>query len=171
MQDGSAENLSGIYRRYAARLCGLATQLISQRLGRRYSAEDAAHSALGSFYRGIHDGRFHAEASGNLWSLLATILRHKVRKHGRRMRDESLVGEPLDPSPSHEDAIELADAIETALAHFKPRHVEICRLYYQEGMGVGETAASAGCSRWTVRRVLERFSQQLEIHLGTPKQQ
>ena len=171
MRDGSAEDLSAVYHRYANRLCGLATQLIGQRLGRQYSAEDAAHSALASFYRGIHDGRFRTEPTGNLWSLLATILRHKVQKHGRRMRDELQLGEPPDPCPSHEDAVELADAIETALANLKPRHVEICRLYYQEGMGVGETSASAGCSRWTVRRVLERFSQQLETRLGSGKWQ
>jgi RNA polymerase sigma factor (sigma-70 family) len=171
MPDGSVEYLTEVYQRYLARLCGLAERLIGERLRRQYSAEDAAHSALASFYRGIHDGRFRTEPTGNLWSLLATILRHKVQKHGRRMRDELQLGEPLDPCPSHEDAVELADAIETALAHFKPRHVEICRLYYHEGMGVGETAASAGCSRWTVRRVLERFSQQLRIRLEHDTQQ
>ena len=166
MPHGSEDDLSDVYRRYIARLCRLAERLIGQRLGQQYSPEDAAHSALASFYHGIHEGRFHVERSGKLWSLLATILHHKIQKRGGRIRDEPLAGEPLDPHPSHEDAVELADAIETVLAGFKPHHVEICRLYYQEGRDVGETAAAAGCSRWTVHRVLERFAQQLEMCLA-----
>ena len=166
MSDGSADDLSNVYRRYVARLCRLAERLIGQRLGRQYSPEDAAHSALASFYQGIHEGRFRIEQPGKLWSLLATILHHKIQKRGGRIRDELMADEPLDPGPSHEDAVELADAIETVLAGFKPHHVEICRLYYQEGLEVGETAVATGCSRWTVHRVRERFAQQLEKCLG-----
>ncbi|TVS14620.1 MAG: sigma-70 family RNA polymerase sigma factor [Planctomycetaceae bacterium] len=165
MHDGSTNRLSEVYRRYVARLHGLAERLISDRLKRQYSAEDAAHSALASFYHGIHDGRFHAQESGNLWNLLTTILHHKVQKKGKHLREELILADSHDPRPSHEDAVELADAIETALADLKPRHVEICRMHYQKGLGVGETASVTGCSRWTVRRVLQRFTEQLKEHI------
>ena len=171
MGDGSAESLSGVYCRYITRLCGLAERLIGERLRRQYSAEDAAHSALASFYRGIDEGQFCVESSDKLWSLLASILRHKIQKRGRRIRDLLLVDEREsdDRRPSHEEAVELADAMEAALAGFKLQHVEICRLHYQEGLGVGETAVRVGCSRWTVRRVLARFRQRLKSCLTRDK--
>ncbi len=165
MHDGSANRLSEVYRRYVARLHGLAERLISDRLKRQYSAEDAAHSALASFYHGINDGRFRTETSGNLWSLLATILHHKVQKKGKHLREELIITDSVDPRPSHEDAVELADAIETALADLKPRHVEICQLHYHKGLKIGETASLTGCSRWTVRRVLQRFSERVIKHM------
>ena len=155
-----------LYARYVERLCQLAAKLIGERLKRQYGAEDAAHSALGSFFRGVNEKRFHVDQSGRLWCLLVTIMRHKIASRGAKAREDALAVDVANGDPPHERAIELADAIEAAMGGLRPRHLEICRLFYQEGLSPQEIAARMGCSRWTIRRVLNEFGGRLKDQLG-----
>jgi RNA polymerase sigma factor (sigma-70 family) len=161
--------------RYMERLRQVASGLISQRLQSRYEAEDAAHSALGSFFRAMSEKRYHFDQPGRLWSLLKMILLHKIQDQGRRcqkVKEDRLPVEIADGKPSQEMAVELADAIEAALCGFKPRHLEICRLFLfcQDDFSVNEIADRVGCTRWTVRRVLTEFGSRLRDRLAASRQ-
>jgi len=155
-----------LYSRYMHQLCRVATGLIGERLKSLYGAEDAAHSAFASFFRGMAEKRYHVDESSRLWCLLVTILRHKIATKGVKAREAPLEVDPVDGDSLHEEAVELADAIEVTLAEFKPRPLEICRLFYQEQLSPPEIAAKVGRSRWAVRRALDRFGRRLANQLG-----
>lgn len=160
---GAGEEL---YRRYVRRLWRRAEQLIGERLARRYSPEDAANSALGSFLRRAGQGEYQIAHSGALWRLLETILRHKIAKQGGKAQHEiPLPADVIAREPSHEAAVDVADRIETALEGMRPRDAEICRLRLEEH-SVGEIAAQVDCSRWTVRRAVKRFSERIADQLS-----
>jgi RNA polymerase sigma factor (sigma-70 family) len=159
---GNTSAKEEVYTRYFDRLHRAAERLIGKRLRRVYAPEDAAQSALASFFRGMAKGRYHFDQSGRLWGLLVTIMRHKLQEHGGAGPEQ--LPEPeeiIDGHPPPEKAVELADAIEAATAGLKPRHLEICRLFYQEELSLGEIAARVERSRWTVRRVLDEFGSRL----------
>jgi len=158
---GTESAAEEVYTRYVERLCQVATGLIGERLKRQYGADDAAHSALGSFFRGMNQNRYQIDQSARLWSLLVTIMCHKIQDRGSKAREDLLVGDVIESDPPHERAVELADAIEAAMAGLKPRHLEICRLFYHEDLSSPEIAARVGCSRWTIRRVLNEFGGKL----------
>ncbi len=163
---GSASAKEEVYTRYFDRLYRAAERLIGERLRRVFAPEDAAQSALASFFRGMAKGRYHFDQSGRLWGLLVKIMHHKIQEHGRAGPEQ--LPEPekiIDGEPPPEKAVELADAIEAATAGLKPRHLEICHLFYQEELSSPEIAARVGCSRWTVRRVLDEFGYRLRDHL------
>ncbi len=151
-----------LYHQYFERLCRAAARLIGERLERQYSAEDAAQSALGSFFRGMVATRYQLDNSARLWRLLVTILRNKIRKRGQKARESPLDGDIMSRDPPHEEVVTLADAIEAAIAGLKSRHLEICRLFYYQNLSPAEIAARVGCSRWTVRRVLNEFGHRLQ---------
>jgi RNA polymerase sigma factor (sigma-70 family) len=162
---GTESAADEVYGRYIKRLCGVAARLISDRLQRQYSAEDAAHSALASFFRGMNENRYRFAQSGRLWGLLLTILRHKIQERGRKAREDTLPADVVGDDPSHEEAVALADAVEAAMTGLKPQHLEICRLFYEEELATPEIAGRVGCSRWTVRRVLDEFGARLSDRL------
>jgi RNA polymerase sigma factor (sigma-70 family) len=161
------ESVAGeVYSLYIERLCRVATSLIGERLKRHYGAEDAAHSALGSFFRGMNEKKYRIDQSHRLWALLVTIMRHKIQERGGKAKYDILSVDVVDREPSHEEAVELADAIETALTGLKPSHREICCLFYQEGLSFQEIATRVKCSRWTIRRVLDDFGECLVKYLS-----
>jgi RNA polymerase sigma-70 factor, ECF subfamily len=165
LKAGTDSAAGELYTRYIERLCQVATRLIGERLKRQYAAEDAAHSALGSFFRGMNQKRYQIDQAGRLWGLLVTIMRHKIQERGSKAREDILTADVVDADPSHEMAVQLADAVEAATAGLKPRHLEICRLFYHENLSAAEIAARIRYSRWTVRRVLNEFGGRLCDHL------
>lgn len=107
-----------------------------------------------------------------MWRLLVQITLNKVgqqnRRHGAARRDvaaeaysldeaEHLEAATHDPSPG--DAI-FADEIEAALAGLDDSKAQMFRLTLQ-GFTTSQIADKLGCSRWTVRRVLDRIGYQL----------
>jgi RNA polymerase sigma factor (sigma-70 family) len=157
-----------IVARYFDRLYQYADRHIGRRLAADYSATDAVQSAFGSFFRGMKRGNYHFERSGKLWGLLVTILRHKIADGAPSHSKHRLEDEPADDDHLPEQAAELVDAIEAAVAGFKPKHQEICRLCYQDELSVSEIGPKVGCTRWTVRRVLNEFGKRLNDHLNPP---
>jgi RNA polymerase sigma factor (sigma-70 family) len=165
LNDGNPSAQQEVFDRYFDSLYRAAEKLIGERLKRVYGPDDAAQSAMASFFRGMAKGRYHFERSGRLWALLVTILRHKIQERGNKPGGNSLLEDVEDARRSHEAAVELADAVEAAMSGLKPRHLEICRLFYQEQLLPGEISDRIGCSRWTVRRTLDEFGSRLEERL------
>lgn len=162
-----------IYRRYAERLWTLAESRISQRLGVRVGPEDIVQSVFRTFFRRARNGQFSVEHSGSLWRLLVQITLNKVgqqyRRHGAARRDVAAEAYSLDEAvhletathdPSPADAAILADELEAALADLDDSKAQMFRLSLQ-GFSTSQIADQMGCSRWTVRRVLDRIGYQL----------
>lgn len=163
-----------LHRRYAQRLCALAEREIGRRLSRRVGADDVVQSVFRTFFRRTAAGEFVIDHSGSLWQLLARITLNKVRRQGEYHRagkrnvasEDSAVDLPTCPDvfahdPGPDEAAMLADEIENALNGLKANEAEMFQLALQ-GYTTPELAARFSCSRWTVRRVLDRIGYCLE---------
>ena len=162
---GAADEL---YRRYAQRLCLLAEAQIDRRFARRFSPEDVVQSVFRTFFRRGAKGEFSVDHSGALWNLLVVIALNKMRKlaerHGAGKRDVdaevSADGakprpEAVAHEPTPEEAAALADELELVLSSLALGEGDMVRLCLA-GYSTTEIAKRLGCSRWTVRRVLDR---------------
>lgn len=166
-----------LYRLYVDRLIALARSQMSARLAQRIDAEDVVQSAYRCFFAFAKEGRYDVERGGDLWRLLVTVTLHKLQQHVERQRaqkraadreesfgsEDSLLGlqahvPARDPAPA--DAVALTDELEKALrVHtIEERRMVEMRL---QGYQLEEIANEMQCSERTVRRVLERFKNQL----------
>jgi RNA polymerase sigma-70 factor (ECF subfamily) len=176
-KSGDQAAAEAIYQRYARRLSALAATHMSQRLARRVGPDDIVQSVFRTFFRRSRDGQFEIDHSNSLWRLLVRItlnkIRSKVEHHHAGRRDVSMEVSPArdefgpeamahDPTPA--EAAALNDEIEALLVGLEPPEPEILRLCFQ-GYSASEIAAQVGCSRWTVRRVLDRIGHRLERRL------
>lgn len=168
LESGDPAAADELYRRYAQRLCAFADQQIGPRLRAREDAEDVVQSAFRTFFRRAADGQFHVDHSTDLWNLLVTITLNKVRlraqHHGAGKRDVraevDVDVERIDPrtvarDPTPEEVTAFIDEIEFIFAGLKGSDPEIVWMRFQ-GYSTSEIADRVGCSRWTVRRVLDR---------------
>lgn len=169
---GAAED---VYRRYAERLWRLAERQIGPRLARRIGPDDIVQSVFRTFFRRTEQGQFTIDQSGSLWNLLVTIAINKIRRQaefhtaarravGREVRGQEQVFASVADEPSHEEAVALLDELALLMDGLRDPEPEIIRLTL-EGHSTDEVARHIGCSRWTVRRVLNRFGQRLEGRL------
>lgn len=156
-----------IYRRYAQRLAAVAEKQIGERLRRQIGPEDIVQSVFRTFFRRTANGEFQIDHSNSLWNLLVTIALNKIRKQGRK-RGLPLVEMPAPDEVAHDPAPDevasLLDELEFVLAGCESPDPEVFRLCVQ-GYSSAEIAEQVGCSRWTVRRVLDRIGQKLERRL------
>ena len=177
-RSGNEAAAEELHCRYAQRLCRLADAQIGARLGRRVGPEDVVQSAFRTFFRRSADGQFHIDHSGSLWRLLVRITLNKIRQQGERHRagkrdmarevyagSDQLGPEFIARGPTADEAVALAEEIEHLIAGLKSPEPEVFRLRLQ-GHSTSEIAAQVGCSRWTVRRVLDRVGEQLEERLA-----
>jgi RNA polymerase sigma factor (sigma-70 family) len=175
---GSEQAAGELVRRYAARLLGLARNLLSARLARHVDPEDVVQSVYRCFFADARGDRYVLERSGDLWRLLATMTLHKVQSQaqyhaaGKRAlsrtrpfgTESSLLdqhAEVFSREPSPDEGAALVDELECLLAPFPPPQRHMVRLRLQ-GYLIGEIAERAGCSERWVRRVLEQFKARLE---------
>jgi RNA polymerase sigma factor (sigma-70 family) len=167
-----------IYSLYSHRLWALARGRIDARLAQRVGASDIVQLAFQSFFRLTRDGEIRIDNSESVWRLLAAITVNKVRKQrerhnaARRHRGAEVRLSDLkaDPSPfahvpTPMEALILADELEALLAQLDPPEPEILSLCLQ-GFSPSEIALQVHCSRWSVRRVLNRIGRQLERRLS-----
>ena len=115
-----------LLQRYAARLIALARQQLDERLRGKIDPEDVLQSVLRSFYRRHAEGEWHIAEESGLWNLLVCLT---IRKCDRRLehflaacrdvRREAADAEteqpPIDPEPTPEEAVLLADTAETLM--------------------------------------------------------
>lgn len=171
--DGDESAARELFDKYAARLIGLVRSHLSEKLARRLDPEDVVQSAFRSFFVGTREGRYLLEHSGDFWNLLVTIslhkLQHQVARHGAAKRDiqreeargidagwfEKFQGR-LQSHPRADDALAVAEEIETILAELTPAEQRMFELRL-EGYTLDEIAADTGRSQRTVRRVMERI--------------
>jgi RNA polymerase sigma factor (sigma-70 family) len=167
-----------LHRRYAQRLCALAEREIGRRLARRVGADDVVQSVFRTFFRRTAAGEFVIDHSGSLWQLLASITINKVRRQGEyhhaakrnvaaedSTEDVAFCPEVFTQEPGPDEAAMLADEIEATLKGLKPDEAEMFQLALQ-GHTTPELAQRFHCSRWTVRRVLDRIGYCLEQRLS-----
>lgn len=144
---------------YHDRLLDSARQLIGARLRRHYHADDAVQSvyrALCAALLVVNDNRqFHHR--GALLNYLLKILRIRIATAGRKAQFESLSDGQDLVSEEPCDLTDAKDLVTTVLERFTERDQRLILLY---GELSSETAVARamGCSRSTVRRVLERFA-------------
>jgi len=139
------------------RLREFAEQQIGPHLQSRIDPDDPVDSALGSFFRGIRDGQFTIAHSGAAWRLLAMITLNKIRREARSAHGEThLVTELRDEASRPESAVVLSDEID-AILHGMPADCGDILCMRLQGMTVSEIATRLNCSRWTVRRRLDRI--------------
>lgn len=158
-----------LYGRYAERLWRLAERQLSDRLRRRVGPDDILQSVFRTFFARSAKGEYSIAHSGALWYLLVRITLNKVRRqaeiHRAEKRDirREAHGEDADialagfpETPPQEEVDSLLGDLEILIKELSPREAEIVGLI-SDGVSVLETAARVGCSRWTVRRTLDRI--------------
>ena len=169
------------FQRYAYRTWKLAEKLIAQRLKPRFDGDDIVQSVFRTFLRRSRDGELDVPASDTIWHLLAAVAHNKIRRrvaHHRMQRRNvdreqsatlpnsasSPPEEWLDEEPTADDAVALIDEVQAVLSTANPREADIFR-YCLEGHSTPEIAQLVGCSRWSVRRVLDRLGEELQQRL------
>ena len=169
LNDGTSSAIEQAVNRYRDQLCELVAREMGSRLAARESPEDPVQSALASFCRGIQAHRFRIDHSGGLWRLLETITRHKMLSHLQvQDADKRNAAHEAGPAghwilgrePLPEDAVEVADLLERAIAGLMPPDPEIFRLHL-EGFTYAEIATQTGFTPATVRGKLDRIRARL----------
>ncbi|MFO0889719.1 MAG: ECF-type sigma factor [Isosphaeraceae bacterium] len=167
--------VSAVFEEYLARLVRFARV----RLGgedRRPDAEDAVMSAFRVYCGGVRDGRFVEHSKDETWSLLAKLVKGKLRDHGRkaangkhgggRVRSLEALGESGDMLAERrvdaEDGLALLELL-LCLPDESHRRVASWRL---EGFQIAEIAERLDCSERTVKRKLELIREFWTRHLA-----
>ena len=176
-QSGDQDAAEAIYRRYSERLLALAQAQISSRLARRVGPEDILQSVFRTFFRRAGEGKFAVDHSNSLWHLLVRMTLNKIRKKSERHHagrrdlsvevypaDDKLQPEVMAHDPTPAEAAALADELEAIFAGLDDPEPDIFR-FCMQGYSTSEIASQMGCSRWTVRRVLDRIGHQLQGRL------
>ena len=176
-QSGDQTAAEELHRLYSAQLCRLAEQQLDERLKRRVDGEDVVQSVFRSFFRRTANGEYAIGDSAELWNLLVRITLNKVRDQARHHRaqkrdiaaeaaelEETLIVE-MAREPTPEDAAALLDEVETVLQGVSEQEASVIRLA-MEGYSSSEIASDLGCSRWTVRRILNRLGTRISRRLS-----
>ena len=179
-QTGDAAAATELFHLYSQRLCAVAQSQIDRRLAGRVGAEDIVQSVFRTFFRRSRNGQFQIDHAGALWRLLVRITLNKVqhqrdRHHAARrnvaaevhLESGEVSPEAIAHEPTPAEAAALSDEIESTLAGLQAPEAEILRLSLQ-GYTPSEIAARVQCSRWTVRRVLNRIGHRLQARLSGP---
>src|SRR5262249_1489877 len=151
---------------------------LPQALTPKVDLEDVVQSVFRSFYQRHAAARFSFDTWDELWSLLAylTVQKcgHSVR-HFRAARrdfppevplpvDSGPSGSdwpPVDPEPSVEEAVLLAESLEELLNSLKPDQRLIVQLRL-EGDTIEQVSGKVRCTERTVYRVLRSVRARLE---------
>ena len=172
LRDGDEAAAAQLYRRYAARLHGLADRQMSAGIRRTHEPDDIVQSAFRSLFRGVAAGSYQAPEGNSLWSLLAIIAIHKVRRKASRDRSvaaNSFQGPHGDPGSSAQFEATVSEqqfesSLSEAIEFLQPQEREIVELRVQ-GFTVEEISQRVGRSGRTVERTLQRIREKLSDRL------
>lgn len=162
-RDGDERAAADLFTRYVERLTSMVRAQMTPSLRRRLDAEDAVQSAYRSFFVRARAGQFTLARSGDLWKLLVTITRNKMRRqiahhqtHKRSVQRDRALGEFADVSgrPSPLEALAAADELAALMARLNPLQRQVLQLRLQEQRWE-DIAKATGRSPRTVRRLLE----------------
>lgn len=177
--DAAAADL--LFERYSRRTWKLAENLIAQRLKPRFDGDDVVQSVFRTFLRHSREGSYQVEPAESLWKLLSAIARNKVSERvafhlaQRRAigREQSLAADPDDSGsdqllaamqPRVDDALALVEEVTAALSAFDPWAKQMFE-HCLDGHTTSQIAELMGCSRWTVRRMLDAIGMAIEARL------
>ncbi len=185
ISDGDPRAAEEIWKRFFERLVKLADRKM-HRLKRTYDAEDAALSAMDSFFVGAKQGRFpDLNDRHDLWRLLCVITSRKIarrtkeqmrlKRGGGELRGESVfasandsvqdagINEVIGDSPTPAFAAELADFYNSTLNDLEEQGLREYAEWKLEGLTVEEMAERKGCSKRTIIRKLERIRSMFKL--------
>jgi RNA polymerase sigma-70 factor (ECF subfamily) len=177
LRGGDEEAARLIFRRFAARLVGLARARLDARVRQKVGPEDVVQSVFRSFFVRHAAGQFDLGSWDGLWSLLTVItLRkcgHQAEHFRAACRDVAREQSPPEPGdstagweaiarePTAEEALQLTDVVEQLLAGLDEDDRRIVELALQ-GHTAAEISDQTGASERTVYRRLERIKARLE---------
>lgn len=178
-QAGEQSAAAAVFRRYTNRLIALARSRLSEQMARRVDPEDVVQSVYRTFFVDSREGRYEIQRGGDLWRLLVAITLHKLQlkaKHNTRQKravqkqqnfgsEDSLAGIQAHMSshqPSPAEAAALADQLDQLMASLEPLHRRMLELRLQ-GYTLEEIAGATERTQRTVRRVLDRIKQALQM--------
>ncbi len=170
-QAGDEGALAALWERYFSRLAGLARKKLNKQFVRDADGEDAALSAMASFWAGLQADKFHDLTSrDNLWRLLVVITTRKAADYGARGQAQKrgagrVVGEAGIPGkqtiedivgkgPTPEFEAESQECLEHLLDQLDDDHREVAVLKL-EGWKNKEIAAERQCPLRRVERQLK----------------
>ena len=170
-QHGSSDAVAEmIVQRFAARLIGLASKKMSERLQQRLDPEDVQQSVFATFFRRIENGQLELRDWESTWGLLAQIAVWRIcgyAKHHsadcRSMQREASLHEALETinrDPSVQDnliVLEMIEEITAGLTEVQKRAIQ----RHLEGASREEIAAESQISLATVDRILRRVRDRL----------
>jgi RNA polymerase sigma factor (sigma-70 family) len=163
-----------VYGAFHASLRRGARRLMGSRLRRRVTEEDVVQSVFRTFYRRDSNGECEFDHTGALRNYLWKIMTNKVRRYAERhhaqirdvmseveMEGSAPTTECQDRQPGPDEWAVVRDEIRVLTRGFVPRDLKILQLRF-DGHASSEIAEQVGCSRWTVRRVVEGFGLRLQ---------
>lgn len=173
---GSEAAAGRLYRRYAARLRGLARAKASAGLARRVDADDIVQSVFRRFFTAARDAEYDVPAGSDVWNLLLVITLNKLRSeeafHRAARRDLRRTPGSEDDSPlarvaarDEEAGVVLRLAVAEALERLPAGHRDAVELR-MEGCEVAEIASRLGRSKRTVERLLQEARARLSKLVG-----
>jgi len=168
-RSGNQEAVEQIWRRYCARLVGLAKKQLRAMRPSDADPEGVADEAFCAFCSGLEQGRFRDLVHrDDLWRLLSAIVfhvaQHEAQKQLAQKRggDRTIANDPAGLSdvpsrePTPEEATAVLDTWRYLLARLSSdRQREIVRLH-MEGCTLGEIAGRIRCALRTVERDHEK---------------
>lgn len=176
---GNDQVVREFVERYGPSLERIAAGRMTPGLKRRVGPDDILQSVCRTFVRRARAGEFTLPDSEQLWRLLCAITLTKVRQHARfhftpkrnlaHEEDIALVAgrgaaagrEPVDPSPTPEEAAEFADGLGHLVDSLGAEEGQIVRLKL-EGYSHAEIADQLGCAERTIGRLLKNVKVRLE---------
>ncbi len=174
-KNGDQVAAQNIWQHFFQRLVSTARQRISQRVGRVYTAEDAAASAFNSLWQRVQRGDYpDLNDRESIWRMLLIIATRKVSQQERRLQTQKrgsggAVGESaldalndearainqvLGQQPSPEFAVELVDQIEVMSTRLGDESLSEILYLKLEGYSNDEIAEKVGYRRNTIQRKL-----------------
>jgi len=126
--------------RYRETLCTLVEREMDRCLRAREDAEDVVQSALETFFRRAAKGAYEFKRSGDVWRLLATITRNKIRSHAEHHKAKKRTpkaevrldsGSLLAEGPAAAETALLDHVLESVLVEVKSPDSEILQLRLQ----------------------------------------
>jgi DNA-directed RNA polymerase specialized sigma24 family protein len=177
---GEQAAAQAIWESYFEKLVRFARKKMLPSARRQADEEDAALSAMHSFYRGMRQGRYENLAGRDeLWRLLMTIVLHKVLKQkrrertlkrgGGRTRGESVflntdgsdpfrgIEQALGGEPTADVALAVSENCEHLLAGLGDETLQQIATLKLEGFTNDEIAAKLDCTTRSIERKLQRI--------------
>lgn len=176
LKDGNLSAAQPLWKRYYRQLVALARNKLRSAKRREADEEDVVQVAFHSFFQSVAAGRFpDLNDRDSLWRLLVVITANKALKqiaHEQRLKrggtsprplgihplgpdDDSAFTQLIDPRPSPEFAVQVADECRRLLARLGDDSLRQVAVWKMEGYGNDDIAAKLACSRRTVARKLD----------------